>query len=124
MANSRSKKRLRVRPGRPPKGLAADVERRILDAAQKLFLEKGFAGASIDEIAEMAPASKPTIYSHFPGKEALFAAVVARVINGLTNFDGYVPHGRTVQDKLTNLATAISERAIDELGRRHACYNR
>ena len=42
MANSRSKKRLRVRPGGPPKGLAADVERRILDAAQKLFLEKGF----------------------------------------------------------------------------------
>ena len=62
----------------------------------------------------MAPASKPTIYSHFPGKEALFAAVVARVINGLTNFDDYVSApGRTVQDKLTNLATAISERAID-----------
>ena len=114
MASTRSKKHLRVRPGRPPKGLAADVERRILDAAQKLFLEKGFQSTSVDEIAEMAPASKPTIYSHFPGKEALFAAVVARVINGLTNFDGYVPHGRTVQDKLTNFATAITERAIGD----------
>jgi AcrR family transcriptional regulator len=68
MANSRNKKRLRFRPGRPPKGLAADVEGRILDAAQKLFLEKGFQSTSLDEIAEMAPVSKPTIYSHFPEK--------------------------------------------------------
>ena len=44
----------------------------------------------MDEIAELAPASKPTIYSYFPGKEALFAAVVARVINGLTGFEGYI----------------------------------
>lgn len=113
MLTNRGKKRPRVRPGRPPKGLAADVEGRILDAAEKLFLEKGFQSTSVDEIAEQAPASKPTIYSHFAGKEALFAAVVARVINGLTSFEGYVPGGRTVQEKLTGLGTAITERAID-----------
>ena len=39
----------------------------------------------------MAPASKPTIYAHFEGKEALFEAVVARVIAGLTNFRGFEP---------------------------------
>ncbi len=94
-------KRQRVRPGRPPKGLAGDVEGRILDAAEKLFLEKGFQSASIDQIAEMAPASKPTIYAHFSGKEALFSAVVARIISGLWDFEGYVPEGRTVEDKLT-----------------------
>ena len=72
MAKNKSPKR-----GRPSADLAGDVQARILDAAQQLFLEKGFRSASIDEISELAPASKPTIYAHFPGKEALFAAVVA-----------------------------------------------
>jgi AcrR family transcriptional regulator len=107
-------KRSRVPVGRPPKNLAGDVKNRILDAAERVFLEKGFQSASIDEIAVLAPASKPTIYAHFPGKEALFAAVVARVINGLTNFEGYTPEGRTVQDKLTSLGTAIVERFIED----------
>jgi AcrR family transcriptional regulator len=84
MTKNKSPKR-----GRPPKEFAGDVQERILDAAQQLFLEKGFRSASIDDISEMAPASKPTIYAHFPGKEALFAAVVARTINGLTDFEGF-----------------------------------
>ena len=114
MSNRGLAKRKHVRPGRPPKEFAGDVEGRILDAAEKLFLEKGFQSASIDEIAELAPASKPTIYGHFPGKEALFAAVVARIINGLADFGGYVPEGRTAQDKLTSLGTAIAERGIKD----------
>jgi AcrR family transcriptional regulator len=114
MAKSGEAKRSRGRLGRPPKDRAGDAKERILDAAQRVFLERGFQSASIDEIAELAPASKPTIYAHFPGKEALFAAVVARVINGLTNFEGYTPEGRTVQDKLTSLGTAIVERFIED----------
>jgi AcrR family transcriptional regulator len=107
MAKNKGSKR-----GRPPKDLAGDVQTRILDAAQQLFLERGFHSTSIDEIAETAPASKPTIYAHFPGKEALFTAVVGRTINGLTDFEGFTPQGRTVQDKLTNLGTEIIERFI------------
>ena len=67
-----------VRSGRPPRELAGEVEERILDAAAKVFLERGFEGASVDEIADVARAGKPTIYARFPGKEALFAAVMAR----------------------------------------------
>jgi AcrR family transcriptional regulator len=104
----------RPRPGRPPKDQAGDVKARILDAAQRVFLKRGYQSASLDEIAETAPASKPTIYAHFPGKEALFEAVVARVIAGLTNFEGFEPKGRTVQGKLSSLGTEIVERFIDE----------
>lgn len=100
--------------GRPPKDLAGDVQARILDAAQHLFLEKGYRSASIDDISEMAPASKPTIYAHFPGKEALFAAVVARTISGLTDFEGFVPEGRTLHDKLMSLGTTIVEQVVEE----------
>jgi AcrR family transcriptional regulator len=98
--------------GRPPKDLTGDAQTRILDAAQQLFLERGYRGTSIDEIVETAPASKPTIYAHFPGKEALFTAVVSRTINGLTDFEGFTPQGRTIQDKLANLGKEIVERFI------------
>ena len=104
----------RPRQGRPPKDQAGDVKTRILDAAQRVFLKKGYQGASLDQIAEVAPASKPTIYAHFPGKEALFEAVVARVLEGLTNFEGFEPKGRTVQDKLASLGSEVVERFIEE----------
>ncbi|HTF74763.1 MAG TPA: TetR/AcrR family transcriptional regulator, partial [Bradyrhizobium sp.] len=104
----------RPRLGRPPKDLAGDVKARILDAAQRVFLKRGYQSASLDEIAETAPASKPTIYAHFPGKEALFEAVVARVIEGLTDFEGFAPKGRSVQDRLASLGIEVVERFIDE----------
>src|SRR5260370_13806416 len=107
MAKNKSPKR-----GRPPKDLAGDVQARILDAAQQLFLEKGFRSASIDDISELAPASKPTIYAHFPGKEALFVAVVARTISGLTDFEGFTPAGRTIQEKLANLTIETVKRFV------------
>jgi AcrR family transcriptional regulator len=104
----------RPRPGRPPKDLAGDVKARILDAAQRVFLKRGYQSASLDEIAATAPASKPTIYAHFPGKEALFEAVVARVIEGLTDFEGFAPKGRSVQDRLASVGIEVVERFIDE----------
>ncbi|MGY4625487.1 TetR/AcrR family transcriptional regulator [Bradyrhizobium sp. USDA 4486] len=45
----------KTKRGRPPKDLAGDAQARILDAAQQLFLEKGFRSASIDDISELAP---------------------------------------------------------------------
>ena len=71
-------RRATVRFGRPPKELAGEVDTRILDAARKVFLERGFEGASIDEIVEVARSGKPTIYARFHGKRALFTAVVTR----------------------------------------------
>ena len=88
MTRAGNSKRPQTRLGRPSKDLAGDVKSRILDAAQRIFLKRGYQNASVDEIAEMAPASKPTIYSHFDGKEALFEAVVARVIAGLNELRG------------------------------------
>ena len=48
----------------------------ILDGARKVFLEAGFEGASVDDIARQAGVSKGTMYNYFPDKRALFAAVV------------------------------------------------
>ena len=54
------------------------VTNRLLDAASKFFMERGFEATSMGEIARYARASKETFYRHFPGKEDLFRAVVVR----------------------------------------------
>lgn len=54
-----------------------DKRRAILDAAGPVFGNEGYERASIDAIAAAARVSKPTIYSHFGGKEQLFRESVA-----------------------------------------------
>lgn len=50
--------------------------REIIDGARKVFFEKGFDGASMDEVAKAAGVSKATIYVYFASKEELFEALV------------------------------------------------
>lgn len=100
--------------GRPPKERAGEVEARILDAARKIFVERGFEGASMDELAEAARAGKPTIYARFGDKRALFTAVVTRdVVSRITQFKGEVPTGATVEERLARLATATVHWTLD-----------
>src|ERR1700684_4151628 len=96
------------RVGRPPRERAGEVDARILAAARRVFLERGLAGASIDEIANVARAGKPTIYARFPGKEALFAAVVmSNVAAFAARFEGHVPAGATLDERLAKLGAAL-----------------
>lgn len=50
--------------------------RQILDGARKVFLDLGFDGASMGEIARAAGVSKGTLYVYFADKSALFEAIV------------------------------------------------
>lgn len=51
----------------------------LLDAAEALFAEKGFAATSLAAVAEAARFTKGAVYGHFPDKESLFVAVFERV---------------------------------------------
>ena len=101
-----------VRSGRPPRKLAGRVEERILDAAGRVFLERGFQGASVDEIAEVASAGKPTIYARFPNKQALFTAVVERLVQRNTSLDAFSCAGGSVEERLDALAALILTRVL------------
>jgi AcrR family transcriptional regulator len=102
-----------ARSGRPPRALAGEVEERILDAATKVFLERGFEGASVEEIADVARAGKPTIYARFPGKEALFAAVMTRKVGEITSwYESIVPTGATIEERLASIAIAILQKVL------------
>ena len=53
-----------------------DKAETILTAARELFLAKGYALASTDQIQQKAGVSKATIYAHYASKAGLFAAVI------------------------------------------------
>src|SRR5215469_7793363 len=50
--------------------------RQILDGARKMFMDLGFDGASMGEIARAAGVSKGTLYVYFADKNRLFEAIV------------------------------------------------
>lgn len=61
----------------------------LLDVGRTVFAERGFEGASIEEIAQRAGITKPVIYEHFGGKEGLYAVVVDREVKRLlSRFEG------------------------------------
>jgi AcrR family transcriptional regulator len=53
---------------------------RILDAAEALFAERGYAGTTLRDVAARVDLRIPSLYNHFPSKDALYAAVLARGI--------------------------------------------
>jgi AcrR family transcriptional regulator len=107
-------RRVKVRFGRPPKELAGEVDTRILDAARKVFLERGFEGASIDEISEVARSGKPTIYARFRDKRALFTAVVTRdILSRIAEFKVEVPTGATIEARLISAASTLLHWSLD-----------
>ena len=105
-----------VRFGRPPKERAGEVDARILDAARKVFLERGFEGASIDEIAEVARSGKPTIYARFRDKRALFTGVVTRdILCRISEFKSEVlPPGGTIDERLRSAAITLLHWVLDD----------
>ncbi len=55
----------------------------ILEAAKSVFADKGFDGATVDEIAEKADLSKGSIYGYFANKEDLFISLMESEIDRL-----------------------------------------
>jgi AcrR family transcriptional regulator len=106
--------RAAVRLGRPPKEREGEVEERILNAARKVFLERGFEGSSVDEIAVVARAGKPTIYGRVGDKRALFTAVVMRdVVSRIAEFKSDVPAGGAIEERLARVAIAMMKWTLD-----------
>jgi AcrR family transcriptional regulator len=54
---------------------------RLLDAAEDVFIERGFHATSVDEVAERAGFSKGAVYSNFESKDELFLAVLDRRVD-------------------------------------------
>lgn len=87
---------------------AGEKQRAIITAATRIFLEQGYAHASMDRIARAAGVSKQTIYNQFGNKEALFSAIISQrcteLLNLLLQSD---QDGADIEQILTRFATTL-----------------
>jgi TetR/AcrR family transcriptional repressor of mexJK operon len=83
-------------------------------AARDLFFREGYQGVSVDEIARLAGVSKPTLYSHFGGKEALFVHILesacARLLAPIVD---PAAECRPVSEVLMRLARTYTRTVLD-----------
>lgn len=57
---------------------------RILDAAEDLFAERGYSATSLGDVADRVGIRSPSLYNHFRNKEALYAAVMERLLKAFS----------------------------------------
>jgi TetR/AcrR family transcriptional repressor of mexJK operon len=87
----------------------------VVEAARSLFLTKGYAGTTMDEIAAAAGLTKRTLYNNYADKDQLFTLIVADVIAFAEAF------ARGLHDELGSAVTAGNLRAtLDDLAQRMA----
>jgi len=89
---------------------------RILDVAEALFAEHGYAGTSLRDVARAAGLRTPSLYNHFESKESLYGAVLDR---------GLAPVLRSLAESLSSAgppddeaAAALVERTMQLLAER------
>jgi len=89
----------------------------ILESAYQLFVERGFSGSSMREIAEHAGIKAASIYNHFDNKEQIFEAVfierhpMFRILAILDSIQG-----ETAEELLTNAVKRLDKELQSEPG--------
>jgi TetR/AcrR family transcriptional regulator len=72
-----------ARRGRPPAEPDRDVRGALLEAARELFLQRGFAGVSVRQLAARAGVNPAMVRYYFEDKRGLYAAMLREVIGPL-----------------------------------------
>ena len=84
-------------------------ERTILAAAESVFAERGFGGATMAEIAARAGVPKPNVHYYFPTKERLYRAVIEQVLTAWLD----AAHSFDTSDDPAEALTAYIEAKMD-----------
>jgi AcrR family transcriptional regulator len=81
----------------------------ILNAARRVFAERGFRGTTIADIADAAGIALGTIYLYFPSKEDVFAALNQRLLEIISSAVVGAAHGETADETTRNRVTNVFE---------------
>ena len=93
-----------------PKARRGGSREAIVEAAERLFLERGFGAVSMDELAEAAGVARRTLYNQFASKEEIFREMLLRVSGQLENaFPPGIETQGDVEDVLRLVARMILE---------------
>ncbi|MEU5397856.1 TetR/AcrR family transcriptional regulator [Streptomyces sp. NPDC005963] len=104
------------RPAQSYADLAVSRREEVLNAAIRLFDERGFQSVSTDDIGEAAGATGPSIYKHFPSKtDLLVAAVLRGGEQRRSGTESALARAGTPQESLNGLL-----RSYIEFARRHS----
>ncbi len=86
----------------------------VIEAATEEFLAGGFAGTSMDRIAQAANVSKRTVYNHFPSKDALFQAIVDEILRRSDEMPSYAYSAeKALEEQLLEIGTTFAETITD-----------
>jgi AcrR family transcriptional regulator len=77
-----------------------DRRRLIVEAAGRLFGERGYDGTRLDAVAAAAGVTKPVLYRHFADKTALYLALLERHREDLGSFAGAIPPEGSLDERL------------------------
>jgi AcrR family transcriptional regulator len=72
----------------------------IVEAAGRLFGERGYDATRLDDIAAAAGVTKPILYRHFDDKRALYLALLQRHRDDLDSFAGVIPSDGPLRERL------------------------
>ncbi len=98
MVNTASRSRRRA-PG--------NTQERILDAAEALFARKGYQATSVGEVAGAVGIRSPSLYNHFRNKEALYRAVLERLLDRFAAPMEALAHGPITEERLLDWLDTI-----------------
>jgi AcrR family transcriptional regulator len=91
-----------------------DKRTAIMDAALKLFIERGFYGTSTAQISKDAGVATGTLFNYFPTKEDLINSLYFEVKGDLSNAMGkYIEAESTFQDKLRKIWLNLIRWGVD-----------
>jgi len=91
-----------------PKARAGGSREAIVEAAERLFLQRGFGSVTMDELAEAAGVARRTLYNQFASKEEIFREMLLRVSGQLeTAFPPGIETQGEVEDVLRLIARMI-----------------
>lgn len=91
-------------------GQSVDKKSLILESAEKLFIEKGYYSAKIEDIARNAGIAKGTVYIYFKDKESIYISLLEKKLAELTSFIGNVINEEiSSSEKLEKIYFSLSE---------------
>lgn len=88
----------------------------IMEAATRVFLDRGYDGATMDEVASEAGVSKPTLYRYFTDKERLYAEIIQATVDDIDSLmrlvTGELTDSSDPEDALKRLARKFITRLM------------
>ena len=93
-----------------PKARRGGSREAIVEAAERLFLERGFGAVSMDELAEAAGVARRTLYNQFTSKEEIFREMLLRVSGQL---EDAFPPGIETQGDVEEVLRLVARMIMD-----------